>query len=546
MTQTTQTRSGITLKSKYTPRDNSLADSSDEGLLKHYEDNLGDPGSYPYTRGARDNPGGGWIQRELSGEGDAKRSNAQFKYLIEQGQSGVDLIGDSPTQSLMDPDHPLAKYVVGTTGVSLCSHDDYRELFRDIPIDEISISSSGPPMFTVASLYLLAKERGISPASVRGSVLQFPFYAEHCGYAYKMPFELHLRMSCDIIEFCSKEMPKFHGFLEDSYFFSEAGLNAVEEAALAFVEIRHVVRTLLKRGLDIDSFAPRIAILVNCTMDFYEEIAKIRAMRRMFARMMKEEFGAKDPRSMAVVIACHTSGLSLTSEQPANNIARGAVQTVALGLAGVQALEISTFDEGFRTPSKESHLVGLRTQQIVDLEANITKVQDPFGGSWFMESLTDKVEEKVLDMIKDIESRGDPAELVTSGYFKQFFESVMSRYHEQVSSGEVTKVGLNALQIPTEEDTLLRDVSETKFEPLIERAEQVKRFKSSRDQTVIRDRLLQVYQVVKSPEENIMSTVIAAIEAGATMGEIVGVMREASDTPYDPYGHLTSPIEGLL
>jgi methylmalonyl-CoA mutase N-terminal domain/subunit len=350
-------------------------------------------------------------------------------------------------------------------------------------------------------------------------------------------------MTCDIIEFCSQEMPKFHGFLEDSYFFSEAGLNAVEEAALAFVEIRHVVRTLLNRGLDIDSFAPRIAILVNCSMDFYEEIAKIRAMRRIFARMIKEEFGAKDPRSMAVVIACHTSGLSLTTEQPANNIVRGAVQTVALGLAGIQALEISTFDEGFRTPSKEAHLVGLRTQQIVDLEANITRVQDPFGGSWFMESLTDQVEEKVLAMITDIESRGDPADLVTGGYFKQFFQGAMSRYHQNVSSGEVTKVGLNVLQVPEDEDTLLRDVSEAKFEPLLERAEQLGVFKASRDQSAVRESLLAVFKVTSS-DENIMEAVISAVETGATMGEIVGVMREASGTPYDPYGHLTSPIEG--
>ncbi|MBQ62511.1 MAG: hypothetical protein CMQ19_10605 [Gammaproteobacteria bacterium] len=538
MTRTSRTRSGIRLKSNYRPDE-----GASETLKTHYQDNLGDPGSYPYTRGTRDNPGGGWIQRELSGEGDARRSNAQFKYLLEQGQSGVDIIGDSPTQSLMDPDHPLAKYVIGTQGVSLCRHDDYRELFDDIPIDEISISSSGPPMFTVASLYLLAMERGISPASVRGSVLQFPFYAEYCGYAYKMPFDLHLRMTCDIIEFCSKEMPKFHGFLEDSYFFSEAGLNAVEEAALAFVEIRHVVRTLMKRGLDIDSFAPRIAILVNCSMDFYEEIAKIRAMRRIFARMIKEEFGAKDPRSMAVVIACHTSGLSLTTEQPANNIVRGAVQTVALGLAGIQALEISTFDEGFRTPSKEAHLVGLRTQQIVDLEANITRVQDPFGGSWFMESLTDQVEEKVLAMIADIESRGDPADLVTGGYFKQFFEGAMSRYHQNVSSGEVTKVGLNVLQVPEDEDKLLRDVSEAKFEPLMERAEQLRIFKASRDQSAVRESLMAVFKVT-STDENIMEAVIGAVETGATMGEIIGVMREASGTPYDPYGHLTSPIEG--
>lgn len=536
MTSIFHTKSGIPLKSVYTQEDQQKAD---------YSNQLGNPGSYPFTRGTRDNPGAGWIQRELSGEGDAKRSNAQFKFLLEQGQLGIDIIGDSPTQSLMDPDHPLAKYVVGTQGVSLCCHDDYRELFEDIPIDEISVSSSAPGMFTVASLYLLAKERGIPTSSLRGSVLQWPFYSETCGYAYKMPFDLHLRMSCDVIEFCSREMPKFHGYLEDTYFFSEAGLNAVEEAALGFIEIRHIVKTLLDRGLDIDSFAPRIAILVNCTMDFYEEIAKIRAMRRIFARMMKEEFGAKDPRSMAVVIACHTSGLALTSEQPANNIVRGAVQTVALGLAGIQALEISTFDEGFRTPSKEAHIVGLRTQQIVDLETNITKVQDPFGGSWFMESLTDQVEEKILALVKDIESQGDPAELVTNGYFKQFFNNTMSRHHQQMSDGEIIKVGLNAHKLPEEEDTLLKDVSEVKIEPYRQRSTDIEAFKASRDQTDIVNKLMAVYKVVQSPTENMMESVISAVKAGATMGEVIGVMRQASGESYDPYGHLTSPLGEL-
>ena len=259
------------------------------------------------------------------------------------GQTGLDVIGDSPTMSLMDADHPLALYTLGTQGVSLCRHDDYRELLDDIPLDQISIDSSSRSMFMVASLYLVAKERGISPMSLRGSVIEWPFYSGHCS------------------------------------------------------------------------------------MDFYEEIAKIRAMRRIFARMMKDEVGALDPRSQAVNIAVHTSGLSLTTEQPANNIVRGAAQTVALGLAGVSALEISTFDEGYRTPSKEAHMVGLRTQQIVDLE-----------------------------------SRGDPADLVNSGFLKQFFHGTMGRYHHQVHDGDVMKVGMNVHQLPNEEYTLLRDISEAR------------------------------------------------------------------------------------
>jgi len=527
------TRSGIDLQPVYGPS----APSAD------YQEQLGDPGEYPYTRGTRAYTGQGWIQRELSGEGDAKRSNEQFKYLMDLGQTGLDVIGDSPTMSLMDPDHPLARYTVGTQGVSLCSHEDYRQLLDGIPLDEMSVSSSSPSMFMVASLYLVAKERGISPAALRGSVIEWPFYSENCSYAYKMPFDLHLRMSCDVIEFCSQEMPRFHGFLEDTYFFSEAGLNAVEEAALGFVEIRHIVRTLLERGLDIDSFAPRIAILTNCSMDFYEEIAKIRAMRRIFARMMKEEFGAKDPRSQAVNIAVHTSGLSLTTEQPANNIVRGAVQTVALGLAGVSALEISTFDEGYRTPSKEAHMVGLRTQQVVDIETNINSVQDPFGGSWFMESLTDEVEEKVLAMVEDIESKGDPAELVSSGFFKQFFHGTMGRFHHQVHDGDVQKVGMNVHQVPAEQDTLLRDISEEKIAPLFDRIELLKAFRAGRDQEALLAAFQRLHDVVQS-DENMVATVIECTEVGATMGEIAGILRQAWGTPYDPYGYLESPLDG--
>tara|TARA_R110002096_G_scaffold265628_1_gene459157 strand:- start:987 stop:2612 length:1626 start_codon:yes stop_codon:yes gene_type:complete len=526
------TRSKIKLHPVYSP------DADDAG---DYSERFGNPGEYPFTRGTRAYTGQGWIQRELSGEGDARRSNEQFKYLMSLGQTGLDVIGDSPTMSLMDPDHPLARYTVGTQGVSLCRHEDYRQLLDDIPLDQMSVSSSSPSMFMVASLYLLAHERGISPGSLRGSVIEWPFYAEHCSYAYKMPFDLHLRMSCDVIEFCAKEMPRFHGYLEDTYFFSEAGLNAVEEAALGFVEIRHIVRTLLARGLDIDSFAPRIAILTNCSMDFYEEIAKIRAIRRIFARMMKEEFGAKDPRSQSVNIAVHTSGLSLTTEQPANNIVRGAVQTVALGLAGVSALEISTFDEGYRTPSKEAHLVGLRTQQIVDLETNINSVQDPFGGSWFMESLTDEVEAKILDMVRDIEAKGDPAELVNSGYFKQFFHGTMGRYHHQVHDGEVVKVGMNVHQMPPEEDRMLRDISEEKIEPMFDRIEEIKRFRDERDQAKLLDTFAKLYDVVQS-DENMLEAVIECTGAGATMGEIAGILRQAWGTPYDPYGYLTSPL----
>jgi len=442
----------------------------------------------------------------------------------------------------IDPDHPLSIHTVGTQGVSLCCLDDYRELYKDIPLGSISVSASVPAPFALSGLYLVAKEANVPPGKLRGSVLQAPFYAEDCGYAMHMPFRLRLRLSCDSIEFCSKEMPKFHSFVEDTYFFSEAGLTGVEEMALGFVEVRHVLRTLLKRGADIDSFAPRIAILLNCSMDFFEEIAKIRATRRLFARMMKEDFQAEDPRSWGAVITCHTSGLSLTAQQPFNNIVRGTVQALALVMAGVDALEISAFDEAYRTPSPESHLVALRTQQVIQLESNVSSVIDPLGGSYYLEGLTDEMERRIWDKIKEIEAKGDPAHLSDSGWFKRFFDECMDRYYRQIRSGELPKVGLNVHTLPEEEDTLLRETVETKIEPCRSHAEKIRTFKESRDQNLVKRVLQDVVEKAKSEKENLMYPIISATEAGATMGEIAGVLRMAYGFPYDPYRMIDPPL----
>jgi len=277
-------------------------------------------------------------------------------------------------------------------------------------------------------------------------------------------------------------------------------------------------------------------------MDFFEEIAKIRATRRLFARMMKEEFGAKDPRSLSVVITSHTSGLSLTAQQPYNNIVRGAVQTLALVLAGVQALEISTFDEAYRPPSPESHLVALRTQQVIHLESNVTKVVDPLGGSYYLESLTNDIEKRIWDMILDIEARGDPAELSDKGWFKNFFYDVMARYAKQIKEGELARVGLNVFQIPDHEDTLLKEVAEKKIEPCWDRIEKIKQFKKRRDQNQVKKVLTDCYQKAKMKDENLIFPIMAALKADATMGEIAGVMRIAYDYPYDPFDVMESPI----
>jgi methylmalonyl-CoA mutase N-terminal domain/subunit len=508
-----------------------------------YGDDLNDPGAYPYTRGARAaRPElGAWIQRELSGEGAPSRTNAQFKYLIDSGANGLDVIGDTPTMACLDPDHPASAHAVGTQGVSLCSLPDYRELYADLPLDSLTISHSLPASFGIAGLYLAAKERGIAPARLRGSTIQAPFYCEDCGYSIHMPFDLRVRLAADSIEFAAREMPKFHAFIEDTYYISEGGLDPVEEMALGFVEIRYIVRELLRRGLAIDSFAPRIAILVNCRMDFFSEIAKVRATRRLFARMMREEFGAADPRSLAVNIASHTSGLSLTAQQPVNNIVRGTVQALALALSGVQAIEVSGFDEAFRTPSPEAHLVGLRTQQVIQLEANVTKVMDPLGGSYYVEALTNEMEQRIRAMVERIEAMGDASGLCDNGWFRSLFQDAMERYAREIRDGERAQVGANVHRLPDDEDTLLREVAERKIEPCRERIEAIRGFKQARAASGVSAALREVHRVARAGD-NLMSPIIAAMTAGATMGEITGVMRTAYGMVYDPFGMTACPI----
>ncbi len=531
-----RTRSGVPLKTFYEATD-----------LPRPGAPQSPPGEYPFTRGrlGSGQKAAAWIQRELSGEGDPAHSNAQLHYLIAKGQTGIDVIGDSPTQAQMDPDHPLAVHAVGTQGVSLCCKADYLELFHGLPLDGISISSSVPSLFGMTGLYLAAQAAGVAPERVRGSVLQVPLYSEDCGYPTYLPCELRARLSADVMEFCAAAMPRFHSYVEDTYFFSESGLTAVEEMALGFVEIRFLARELLRRGVPIDRFAPRIAILVNCSMDFYEEVAKLRATRRLYARMMKEEFGAQDARSLSVNLTSHTSGLTLTAEQPANNIVRGAIQALALAMGGAQAIEISAFDEAYRTPSPESHLVGLRTQQILELESGVSRVADPFGGSYFMEALTSELERRIEAMVREIEAEGDPVHLADSGWFKGFFHRAMERHAREIREGAARVVGHNVHQIPEEEDLLLRDVSERKIRPWSERVERIRSFKAGRGRERLHSALSGVLEAARARTGNLVPPVLAAVEADATMGEITGTLRTAYGFPYDPHRMVQPPtMEG--
>jgi methylmalonyl-CoA mutase N-terminal domain/subunit len=511
-----------------------------------YVRKLGDPGTYPYTRGTRAprprTPGAPTevIVRELSGEGPPERSNEQFRYLLSHGATGLDVIGDTPTQSFMDPDHPYSKHAVGNQGVSLCRATDYCTLYAGIPLDRVSVDHSLPGGFAAAGLMIAAEHHGFSPAIVRGSAILPPLFGEDTAYSSNLPTELHMRLATDSIEFCSEHMPKFHPFVEDTYYIADGSVGIVDEMAFGFVELREVTRRLLARGVDIDRFAPRIALLVNCRMDFFDEIAKIRASRRLYARMMRDEFGARDPRSWAINVAAHTSGATMTARQIANNISRGAIQAVALHLAGVRAMEISAFDEAVRTPSSEAHLIGLRTQQIVQLETGITDVADPLGGSWYVEALTDELEQRISERIAFIEGLGDVVELAAQGFFRSIFAEAMVERAKEIQDGARQVVGVNVHEVPLENDRLLRDLTEHRIEPAYGHIETIRAWRAGRDMDIV-VRGLNTLEVVAREGGNVMPAIVTALRAEASMGECIGVLREVYGRPFDPLRKVERP-----
>jgi methylmalonyl-CoA mutase N-terminal domain/subunit len=510
-----------------------------------YQRDLGDPGDYPYTRGSRPPRQKGapseQVIRALSGEGPARRSNEQFHYLLEHGATGLDVIGDTPTMASMDPDHPYAKHSVGNQGVSLCRADDWVELYKNLPLDDVSVSHSLPTSFGVAGMYVAAKRLGWDPKILRGSMILAPLFSEDTSYSHNIPLELHMRLAVDATIFSTQEMPRFHPFVEDTYFISDGSVTAIDEMALGFIELREVVRRILAKGVDIDSFAPRIALLVNCGMDFFGEVAKIRASRRLYAEMMRDEFGAKDPRSLAINVAAHTSGATMTREQLVNNVVRGACQTIALTMAGVRAMEISAFDEAIRTPSQAAHMVSIRTQQVVQIETGAGDVADPLGGSYYVESLTAEMARRIKERYESIEALGDVVELADGGFFRAIFADAMVERSREVMDGRRLVVGVNAAQMDPADDVLLRDIAHERIEPHYEVAAEVAHWRTTRDQPALVAALDALEVIGRDETRNVTGGIVDALEAGATVGECIGVLREAYGAPYDPLKETVRP-----
>jgi methylmalonyl-CoA mutase, N-terminal domain len=511
------TLSGIPIEPFYTPEDLNAFD---------YERDLGYPGEPPFTRGIHPSMYRGrlWTMRQLAGFGPPEDTNKRYKLLLSQGATGINAVFDYPTLRGFNSDHPEAEADAGRGGVAVDSLEDMLVLFDGIPIDELSVSLvTCQPIGTVPILAMYiaqAEMRGIPIEKLTGTT-QNDFLMETAitiGWN-TLPPRYSFKLSCDVIEYCVKHLPRWNPISIAGYNYREAGANAVQELGLCLAHGITCVEELLSRGMVVDDFAPRISFFLNSHNDLFEEIAKFRAARRLWCTIMSERFGAKDPRSKRFRFHVQTAGSALTAQQPLNNITRAAYHALAAVLGGAQSVHIDGYDEALCTPTETSALIALRTQQILQHETNVTSVIDPLGGSYFVENLTHEMERRVTDYITRIESMGGLVEAVNKGWVHDEIADSAVQYQKGVESGEMLVVGVNC---HTMEDQLVEMFAQP--ETLCRQKAQLAELRKRRDETAVRVAVERIREACWRMD-NVMPSVIEAAKALVTVGEIAEVFR---------------------
>lgn len=531
-----QTPSGIEVKETFTSRDL-------EGWRE--DEALGAPGSFPFTRGKFESMYRErlWITRNLCGLISPQRTNERLRFLMTAGQTGIALVPDTPTQLGIDADHPVGRNGVGVQGVPISSLEDMRALFSNLPVDRLTASFSVPGVaasMIVAQYFALGSERGIDPGLLRGSVQNDPLQARLTSYDPHNPIELTLRLAVDTIVFCERHMPNWHCTTINAYDLREAGLNAIEEAAFSLAIGAEYVRRTLARGLSVDAFAHRMLIISAAHNDLFEEAAKFRAMRRMWARMMKD-FGARRERTCALTLAVHTAGSTLTARQPVNNVVRATVQALAAILGGCQGLDLSCYDEGTSLPSELSAEIAIRTQQVLAYESGVIRCVDPLGGSYYLESLTNEIECRASALVQEIEELGGMAATIEQGWASEVIDRSSFRLHDEIASGQTPVVGVNFSADSSGLDEAL-PVAPIHLEPCLAQVDAVAAWKTARNAKEVRMTLERVLAAGRDRKAELMPIVLEATTAGATVGEIVGTLRRAYDLPYDPFELVDHPF----
>jgi len=511
------TSSEFVVKRLYTPKDVRQID---------YIEDLGFPGEYPFTRGvhATMHRGRLWTMRQFAGFGTAEETNARFKYLLTEGETGLSVAFDMPTIWGYDSDHPMARGEVGRCGVAISTLEDMEILLDEIPLDRVSTSMTiNGPANVLLSMYIAVGEKQNVPQSELSGTTQNDILKEF--FAQKLvifPPRPSVKLVVDTIEYCSKFMPKWNPVSISGYHIREAGSNAVQELAFTLADGITYVQETLDRGLKVDEFAPRLSFFFACHNDLFEEVAKLRAARKIWARIMKERFRAGDPRSMWMRMHVQTSGCTLTAQQPMNNIIRVALQALGAVLGGTQSLHTNSFDEALALPSEEAVRIALRTQQIIAHESGVANTIDPLGGSYYMETLTAEIEEEALKYIDRIDKMGGVIPAIEKGYFQREIANSAYKYQREIDNKERIIVGVN--QHTSEEKQpipLLRiplDVEKTQVDRL-------KALKNGRDFKRVQQALDRLRSSADS-NENSMPTILEAVKAYATLGEICGVLRE--------------------
>ena len=534
--QSARTWSGYDVNEIYTPLNR-------EG--ENYKDDIGDAGEFPFTRGIHRDMFRGryWTRREVVGIGSPADTHERAAFCFEQGGTGLNTIADITYEMGLDADHPRAREEVGLTGVNISSIHDMETLVGNIPLDKVSwslITASNAAAATMAQYIAVAQKKGYDIGSLRGSIQNDPIHFRYCGFRPACPLDLSVKLGADVMEYCTMNMPKWYYTTVNMYDLREQGITAPQEVAFGFGIAMCYIDELIRRGLDIDQFAPRFTFYVSCHIDFFEEIAKIRAARRMWARILKEKYGAKDPKSMQFRFAVHTSGCSLIPQQPLNNLVRISFEAMAAVLSGVQSLHCCSYDEPMCLPTEKGHQQALRTQQIIAYETGVTNTVDPLGGSYYVESLTDKMEEESLKIMKQVEDLGGMEEAIRTEWLDGQFDTEAVKRQKEMDERDKLVVGANIFTSEPEKTTPL-GVQRIPENSTKRQIEDVVKLKKHRDQ----NKLTEAIKHLRGDAEegrNTIPSMIEATKAFATTAELVGTVRQVYGYDYDPLNIIESPF----
>ena len=498
-----------------------------KNITNEYIEDLGFPGQFPYTRGIHPNLYRGklWTMRQFAGFGSPKETNERFKFLLKNGQTGLSVAFDMPTLMGYDPDHEFSLGEVGHCGVSISNLEDMEILFDGIDLSKVSVSMTinGPAIIVFAFYVAVAKKQGVDISQLRGT-LQNDILKEYIAQKeWIYPPKESVRVITDMMSYCNDAMPKYNTISISGYHIREAGSTAAQELAFTLANGFTYIEHAMDAGLNIDDFAPRLSFFFNSHLDFFEEIAKYRAARRIWSKTLKEKYGAKSEKSLMLRFHTQTAGFSLTAQQPEINIARTSFQAMAAVLGGTQSLHTNSMDETLALPSEKAAEIALRTQQLIAFETGVTNVIDPLGGSWYVEELTDSIESDAKTYFDEIEKNGGVIECIEAGYLQKEISDASSEYQKKVDSKDRIIVGMTEFIKENEEIEI--PILEIRKEVEDEQNDRLNNIKKNRDQSLVDANLKNIQECCKT-EKNLMPIIIEAVESYATLGEIVDSMKD--------------------